>query len=133
MGVSVYPVLNKDVPVFDATEMSGKALAAAVFAPESAFAVLGNFHSANEDELREFVAGEAGQNPSEIKVPAEEWFSPADGLTVLRELSAQPATMLAGADAGDFAEWLANDLRALEKMLMLAQEHGALFHLAMDF
>lgn len=126
MSVSIYPVLNKDVPGFDVTGMSGKALAAAVFAPKSAFAVLGNFYSINEDELREFIAGE-------IEVPAEKWFSPADGLTVVRGFSAQSTTTLVGLDAGDFAEWLANDLRALEKLLVLAQEHGALFYLAMDF
>jgi hypothetical protein len=33
----------------------------------------------------------------------------------------------------DFAEWLATDLQNLEKALLLAQEHDALFHLTMDF
>ena len=132
MGVSIYPVLNKDIPGFDVTEMSGKALAAAVFAPGSAFAALERFNSMEEDELRELIAGQTGQDISEITVPAEEWFAPTEGLTVVRELFAQPAPLVKGA-AGDFAEWLANDLRTLEKMLVLAQEHDALFHLAMDF
>ncbi len=132
MGVSIYPVLNKDVPDFDVTEMSGKALAAAVFAPDSAFAVLGNFHSTNEDELRELIVGETGQDSGGVTVPAEEWFLPSDGLTVVRELAALPAPPVKEA-VDDFAEWLLDDLRALEEMLALAQEHGALFHLAMDF
>ena len=91
MSVSIYPVLNKDVPGFDVTEISGKALAAAVFAPESAFAVLERFSSINEDELRELIAGETGQDVEEVEVPAEEWFSPEDGLTVVRVLFTQPA------------------------------------------
>ena len=132
MGVIVYPVLNKDVPGFDVTEMSGKALAAAVFAPNSAFVVLGNFYSTNEDELREFIAGEAGQIAEDVEVPAEEWFSPDDGLAVVRELFAQPVPPVKGT-ADEFAEWLTDDLSTLEKMLVLAQEHGALFHLAMYF
>ena len=132
MGVSVYPVLNKDVPGFDVTEMSGKALAAAVFEPSSAFAVLERFNSMDEDELRELIVGETGQNTGEVEVPTEEWFFPEDGLTVVRELSTQPVPLVKRA-TDDFAEWLANDLRALERMLVLAQEHGALFHLAMDF
>ena len=131
MGVSIYPVLNKDVPGLDGTEVSGKALAAAVFAPNSAFAVLERFNSMNEDELRELVVGETGQDPSEITVPAEEWFAPSDGLTVVQELVALPAPIVEGA-TNDFAKWLSNDLLTLEQTLRLAQEHGALFHLAMD-
>lgn len=132
MSVSIYPVLNKDVPGYDATEVFGKALAAAVYEPDSAFAVLGRFYSMDGDELRELIAGETGQDPDEIEIPAEEWFAPEDGMAVVRELSMQPAPLVEGG-ADDFAEWLANDLRALERMLALAQQHGALFHLAMDF
>ena len=132
MGVSIYPVLNKDVPGLDGTEVSGKALAVAVFEPQSAFAVLAQFNSMNEDELRELVVGETGQDPSEITVPPEEWFAPSDGLTVVRELAALPAPFVENA-GDDFAEWLASDLLTLEQTLRLAQEHDALFHLAMDF
>jgi hypothetical protein len=130
MGVSMYPVLNKEVPGIDGTEVPGKALAAAVYEPNSAFAVLEQFSSMNEEELRELVAGETGQDPNGIEVPAEEWFAPEDGLTIVRELSVQPAPLVEGSP-DDFAEWLANDLRALERVLAL--EHGALFHMAMDF
>ena len=103
MGISIYPVLNKQIPSFDATEMSGKALAAAVFVPGSAFAALERFSSMNEEELRELIAGETGQDPNEIEVPEEEWFVPEDGLTVVRELFTQPAPLVEGG-ADDFAE-----------------------------
>ncbi len=129
MGVSIYPVLNKDVPGFDATEVSGKALAAAIFETDSAFVILGNFQSMDENELRELIVGEMGQDPSEITVPAEEWFSPEDGLTAMRTLLAQPVEW----ETDEFAEWLTKDMETLEKVLLLAQDHGAMFHLAMDF
>ncbi len=132
MGVSIYPVLNKDVPGYDATEVSGKALAAAIYEPDSAFAVLQRFHSIDEEELCELIAGETGQEPNGIEVPAEEWFAPEDGLAVVRKLFTQPAPLVAGG-TDDFAEWLATDLQNLEKALLLAQEHDALFHLTMDF
>lgn len=133
MGVSVYPVLNRNVPGFDATEVSGRCLAAAIFEPNSAFAVLERFSNMNEDELRELIVGQTGQDPNEITVPAEEWFSPAYGLTVVRALLVQTMTPPVRWEAEEFTEWLANDLQVLEKTLLLAQEHGALFHLTMDF
>ena len=132
MGVSLYPVLNQEVPGFDVTEMSGKALSAAVFAPDSAFAVLTRFSSMAEDELRELIADQTGQDPKEITVPAEEWFAPSDGLIVLRQLFTQPAPLIEGASA-ELGEWIINDLRSMEKVLVLAHQHGALFHSAMDF
>ncbi len=49
MGVSVYPVLNKEMPGFDVTEVSGKALAEAVFEEGSAFAILERFNSQNPE------------------------------------------------------------------------------------
>ncbi len=119
MSVGIYPVLNKEVPGYDATEVSGKALAAAVFVPNNAFAVLERFSSMDDDELRELIAGETGQDPNEIEVPAEEWFAPEEGLTVVRELSTQPGPLVEGG-ADNFVEWLTTDLQNLEKVLLLA-------------
>lgn len=63
-------------------------------------------------------------------IPAEEWFEPAEGLTVVRGLQAhisahrksvsQPAAVLA-------------DLAELEQVLLVAQKHSVLFHFAWDF
>ncbi len=142
MGVSVYPVLNKEVPRFDVTEASGKALADAIFEQGSAFAVLERFNSQNAEELADFIADQTGQEASEIEVPAEEWFAPQDGLQVVRLLldqlssSSLPGSAIppAGwAPGGYYSEALTDDLQNLEKALLLAQEHDALFHLEMDF
>ncbi len=127
MSVSIYPVLNKDVLGFDATEMSGKALAAAVYETDNAFAVLQHFSSQNAEWLTDFIADQTGQDPSTIQVPAEEWFTPKAGLEAIRSLTSLVL------ETGGFADALREDLSNLEKALLLAQQHGALFHLAIDF
>jgi len=141
MGVSVYPVLNKEVPGFDVTEVSGKALAKAVFEEGSAFAVLERFNSQGAEWLADFIAGQTGQEPSLIEVPAEEWFAPEEGLLVVRSLldllrspspSGRPMPP-AGWEAGEFTQGLTDDLQNLKKVLLLAEEHKARFHLAIDF
>lgn len=141
MGVSVYPVLNKEVPGFDVTETTGRALAEAIFEEGSAFAVLERFSSQNEEELAGFIADQTGQEASAIEVPAEEWFAPEEGLQVVRPLLEQvrsqsqagPLTLPAGWEADEFSRGVMDDLQNLEKVLLLAQEHDARFHLALDF
>ncbi len=141
MGVSVYPVLNKEVPGFAITETSGKVLAEAIFEEGSAFAVLERFSSQNEEELADFIADQTGQEVSATEVPAEEWFAPKEGLQVVRSLLEQvrsqlqngPLTPPAGWEADEFSRGLMDDLQNLEKVLLLAQEHDAQFHLALDF
>ena len=139
MGVGVYPVLNKEVPGFDVTEVSGKALADAIFEEGSPFAALERFSSQDAEELAGFIGEQTGQEVSEIEVPVEEWFAPEEGLQVVRSLLDQVRSFLMsvapprwGPD-GYYSEAISDDLHNLEKALLLAQEHGALFHLALDF
>lgn len=141
MGVSVYPVLNKEVRGYDATEVLGKALAKAIFDEGSAFAILERFNSQSEEWLAGFIADQTGQEASAIEVPAERWFAPEEGLQAVRSLMEQaryqsqagPLTPPPGWEADEFANGLMDDLQNLEKVLLLAQGHDAQFHLALDF
>ncbi len=140
MGVSVYPVLNKTVPGFDVTEVSGKLLADVMFEEGSIFGSLMRFSSDNEDELAAFISDQTGQDAAEIDVPKEEWFAPEEGLKVMRTLleqvSANSQYLLnvpEGWEPDEFTEGLIADLRNIEGVLVLAQKHQALFHLALDF
>lgn len=140
MGVSVYPVLNQEVPGFDVTEVSGKVLAKAVFEAGSPFAVLERFNSQDEEGLASFIADQTGQDASTTEVPAEEWFAP-EGLLIVRSLldllrsPSSPGRPIppAGWEADEFIQGRADDLQNLEKVLLLAEEHKARFHLALDF
>lgn len=135
MGVSIYPVLNKDVPGFDVTETAGKALAEAVFQENSAFAGLERFSSENAEAMADFIAEQTGQEAAAIEVPAEEWFHPEEGLQVVHSLLAhtlsQPTSE--GGEPDIFISSLHSDLQSLERVLTLAQQHQALFHLSMDY
>ncbi len=135
MGVSIYPVLDKEVPGFDVTETAGKALAAAAFQENSEFTILHHFISENAEALADFIAGETGQEADTIKVPAEEWFHPEDGLQVVHSLLAHTLSQSTptGWEADVFISGLHSDLQSLERALTLAQQHKALFHLSMDF
>lgn len=128
MGVSLYPVLNKEVQGFDATAFSGKALAEAVFADGSAFAVLQRFSSQNAEWLADFVADQTGQEASAVEVPAEEWFTPEEGLQAVCSLMP-----LAKSASNGSSEYLADDLQNLEKVLLIAQKQDALSHLVLNF
>ncbi len=140
MGVSIYPVLNKEVPGFDVTEVSGKALADFMFENESLFAPLLRFLSNDEEELAGFIADQTGQDAKEIEVPAEEWFDPQEALPFVQRLLEQvrliPQSVIKVPDRWEpkeFTEGVINDLVNLEKALVLAQQQQAQFHLAMDF
>ena len=135
MGVSIYPVLDRDVPGFDVTETAGKALAEAVFHENSRFSALERFSSQNEEALADFIADQTGQEANTIEVPVEEWFSPAEGLQTVRFLLAHTSQTPSptGWEHDDFLEGLAADLTTLESVLLMAQKHGAKFHLEMDF
>ncbi len=140
MGVSVYPVFNKEVAGFDVTEVSGKALADVLFEEGSLFEPLLRFNSTNADELRGFISDQTGQDPDEIVVPAEEWFAPEEGLEVIRPLlervRSHPNSLVSapsGWERAEFFEGLRADLSDLERVLVLAQEHQAQFHLSVDF
>lgn len=123
------------MPGFDVTETAGKALAEAVFQENSAFAVLQGFVSENAEALIDFIAGETGQEADTIEVPAEEWFHPEEGLQVVRSLLAHTLSLPTpeGWEPDIFISALHNDLQSLERVLTLAQQHKALFHLSMDF
>ena len=141
MGVSVYPVLNKELPGLIGTEVSGEALAGTIFEEGSIFAVLQRFNSQSEEWLADFIAEQTGQVASTIEVPAEEWFAPQEGLQVVRSLLKQvrfrsqpgPLTPPKGWEEDRFTEGVMDDLQNLEKVLLLAEEHTARFHLASDF
>jgi len=135
MGVSIYPVLNRDVPGFDVSAVDGKVLARVMPEGENSdtpLARLWDFMSANPEDAAAFLERE-GVDTSAIEINwAEEWFSPADGLAVVR--AALASLEAEGSDVApvDVPE-VVRDLRDIESVLLLAQEHGAQFHFAIDF
>ena len=127
MGVSIYPVLDKDVPGFDVTYVIGKMLAKALPCGEdsdSPLLPLTNFIWIAPETLT-WLMEEAGDNPEESDLPREQWFDAGEGLAAVRAaLQNLPA---------DFDARVFDDLRDIENALSLAQEHGARFHFAFDF
>jgi len=95
----------------------------------------------NKEELANFIADQTGQEANAVEVPAEEWFAPEEGLQIVRSLLEQvrshsqagPLIPPVGWEPDEFSEGLTDDLQHLEKALLLAQEHNAQFHLALDF
>lgn len=135
MGVSIYPVLDKEVPDFNVSAVDGKVLARVM--PEmgessSPLAQLWGFVSANPEEAAGFLEDE-GVDASEIEINwTEEWFAPNDGLALVRAIISHLEAGGSDVMPVDVPEAV-RDLRAIEATLSLAEEHGARFHFAFDY
>ncbi len=134
MGVALYVALEKEVPGFDASSVCGKSLAGAqeeldAIARREGLAPLESFLSVAPEDVRAFLEGE-GETPEGLELPAEEWFSPAEGLKTVRgllhRLGEEPSAVRR-------ARAVRDDLEAVEQVLVAANEHGVRFHLAIDF
>lgn len=140
MGSALFISLDNEVSGLD-TLMDGKAisnhdntiraLCRAAGVPD-----LWSFFSENPDELsefldEEFVDGAHTDSDSPSSVPAEQWFSPDDGLRVvsalIRSLEADPTQT-----APDTSIVL-EDLRNMDRILRAAGKAGCLWHLSVDF
>jgi hypothetical protein len=87
-------------------------------------AALTSFLSENPAALIEQLK-EDGFDPSKMRLPPERWFAAAEGLTSVRALIEQVA-----ANLNDFKQPnpILRDLRAIEPVLVAAQQAGVQFH-----
>lgn len=125
MSLAWYVVLDREVPNLDPF-MNGKALARSAPAIASMAARLGvrdlgDFISTSPAEIADLVEDEIAD-----ELPAESWYSPEEGLRVVRAMVTEVAK---SSRMGD----VLTDLRELERVLDRAQQVGARWHLAVDF
>lgn len=126
MGLSLYLVLDKEVPGFDVSSVDGKALARALPEQEnieSPLTPLYDFLSQNPQDIADLMGDDDGA--VDFKLPSEQWFEAEDGLAAIRAVLEQLPD--------DYNSSVVDDLRGIESALLLAQQHGARFHLAFDF
>lgn len=139
MGVSFYPVLERDVPGFDVTEIIGRGLAEAVHdwgVPE--LTALSNFFSISPEELAGLAGHDAENEESNTETPpfpAEEWFEAEAGLTAVRKALAVVRDIPATAEVPprNSVEAVLEDLEMTDRVLLLARSQEVRFHFAMDY
>lgn len=138
MGLSIYPVLEKEIPGFDVAGMDGKTLAHALPKENdgSLFAPLLGFISMGANELAELL----GVNPEDDDFPEieDQWFLAEDGLAaigpMIDALRTQSEPHLALIPAGsETISRLLRDLEALRSALELAKANSVRFHLRFDY
>jgi hypothetical protein len=132
MAQAIVVTLEKQLPqVFDAyaKAKTGKALSREAdridrAARAAKVPALTSFLSENPAALIEQLK-EDGFDPSKMRLPPERWFAAADGLTSVRALIEQVA-----ANLNDFKQPnpILRDLRAVEPLLVAAQQAGVRFH-----
>lgn len=110
---------------------SGKALAREserleFAARRCSVASLTSFLSENQSALIEKMKAE-GFDPSKMRVPPEQWFTPAEGLKVVRALLPHVE-----ANLNDYRQPnpILRDLRGIEAELIAAEKAGVRFHLS---
>ncbi len=133
MGLGWYVSLEKAVSGLEAADTDGKALVHAQHTLAESARQLGltplhEFLGTNPTEVERFLERE-GLNPKEYPIPEEDWFPPAEGLATVRGL-----LKYVGANPQDVdrAERVLRDLRALERILVVAEKHQTRFHLSSD-
>ena len=135
MGASVYIALEKQFKNSDALPVvDGKAIAKNMkklthTATKLGVKPLDVFVSVNQDELANLI-GEDAVAKSGVELPKEQWFSASEGLTTIKKLLSHVETNKTGFDK---PESLINDLKAVEKKLVLAKSKNIGFRLAWDF
>lgn len=136
MGVSVYPVFDRDVAGYDVCEINGKALVRALDThSDRAVTDLMDFYSISPVEAAGMMGllddwdGEGEPDLSDFNISPEKWFEASVGLTAVR--AALQAVRGEGQDDAPVRQVI-RDLEDIEKALALAQEQGARFHFALD-
>lgn len=136
MSVALYIVCERDIDGFDPF-VNGKAVGHADEETLEAICVelgvppLMAFYSEDPEALAEFLDDELeDEAPSRDELPAEEWFSAADGLVTVEaladHLAAHPSA-IADADA------IVSDLREYADVLTRLKKEKVRWHFAMDF
>ncbi len=125
MSLAWYVVLDREVPNLDPF-LNGKALARSApaisrLAAKLGVRDLGDFISASPAEIADLVEDEIAD-----ELPPESWYSPEEGLRVVRAMVKEVAK---SSRMGDVLA----DLREVERVLDLAEHVGARWHLAVDF
>ncbi len=134
MGVALYVALEKEIPGFDASSVSGKFLAKAQkkldgIAQRKGLKPLEDFISTNPEEILGLLE-DVGGVPDGLEIPAEQWFRPSEGLKTVRGLLQYLRDDPSGIrNVRD----VINDLEATAEVLAAAAKKRIRFHLAVDF
>ena len=135
MGSALYIVANKEIEDVDLF-VDGKAIgkidgeildqACQAAGVES----LLSFISQDPDELADFLEGEGAEMEEGGELPAEEWFTPAQGLAVVRGLTAY---LQSNPKALPRQAAVLEDLADFERVFLLLADRQLLWHFAVDF
>jgi hypothetical protein len=146
MSVALFIVADRSVDGID-TFVDGKALAHCrragakdrggrqadrhleSLAREAGVRPLMEFFSASPEDILAFLS-EHDQEPPDVELPPEQWFSPEEGLTTVRGLLAY---LQAHPDAAAEVDRLFEDLRQFDEVLVGLAAAGAKWHLAVDY
>lgn len=135
MGSAIYIVTKKKIKGFDPF-VNGKAIgkvdseALDRVCKAAGIESLLSFISQDPDELAEFLDGEGIEAEGDGEFPAEEWFTPEQGLTAVRGLQAYLKAN-PGALSGQAA--VLEDLAEYEGVLTKLAEKKVSWHFAVDF
>ena len=135
MGTAIYIVTKKKVKGLDAF-VNGKAVGRLEdelldkVCSDAGVASLMDFISQDPDELSEFLDGEGVEGDESGEFPAEEWFTPEEGLAVVRGLSIH---LIANPEALPDSASVLEDLKEYEELLAKLAEKKVKWHFAVDF
>jgi hypothetical protein len=145
MGVALFIVADRSVDEMDIF-VNGKALAHCrpagakdrggrqadrhleTLARQAGVRPLMEFFSASPEDILALFS-EQDEEPPEVELPPEQWFSPDEGLTTVRGLLAY---LEIHPDAAAEVDRLIEDLREFEEVLVGLNAAGAKWHLAVD-
>lgn len=142
MGVSLYPVFEREVDGYDVCSVNGKPLARAID-KHPALEALMQFYSISPIEVAGWMGllddwdGEGEPDLSAHDLPSEEWYELAAGLAAVHRAVVAlqddtPETAALRDAPGTGPDWIVHDLRAIEAALQNALRQEVRFHLAMD-
>ena len=142
MSGSFYPVLERPVPGFESEAAPGKALARVVEA-HTVLSALTDFVSVDPAQIAIAVGmvyayeEDGADDLSEIDFGPPDWYEAVLGLAAVRRaldaIRAGPESIAAAIyDPGLKPEDVIADLEAIERALLLAQQHETRFHFMME-
>ena len=142
MEASFYPVLEQPASGFEKGDAPGTALARVVEA-HPVLAALTDFVSADPTQIAIAVGmvypyeEDGAEDLQDIDFGPPEWYEAVLGLAVIRRaldaVRAEPGSIAAAIyDPSLRPEDVLADLEAIERILLLAQQHETRFHFAMN-